>query len=77
MMGTSLSANIRLEEHAFFIVFMALILMIFWHAVWELLTEATEYLSVKYGVKKRTIYLLSVLGVLLLIGIFPQILKKL
>ena len=56
---------------------MALILMIFWHAVWELLTEATEYLSVKYGVKKRTIYLLSVLGVLLLIGIFPQILKKL
>ena len=75
-MASSLSANIRLEEHAFFIIFIALILMVFWHAVWELLGELTDYLHKKYGMKKVHIYMISLLGVLLLIGIFPQILEK-
>ena len=77
MMSTSLGAKSKVEDNALFIVFMALVLMLFWHAVWELLTEATEYLSVRYGISKRTIYLLSVLAVLLLIGIFPPLLSKL
>ena len=42
----SLSRSIKLEEHAFFIVFIALVLMVFWHAVWELLGELTIYLHV-------------------------------
>jgi len=75
-MASSLSANIRLEEHAFFIIFIALILMVFWHAVWELLSELTIYLNQRYGIKKTHIYMISVLIVLLLIGIFPQILEK-
>jgi hypothetical protein len=50
--------------------------MIFWHAVWELLGELTEYLHEKYGFKKAYIYIVSLLGVMLLIGIFPQILDK-
>lgn len=75
-MASSLSANIRLEEHAFFIIFIALILMVFWHAVWELLSELTIHLSQRYGIKKTHIYMISVLIVLLLIGIFPQILEK-
>jgi uncharacterized membrane protein len=77
MMSTSLGAKSKLEDNALFIVFMALVLMILWHAVWELLTELTQYLSVRYGISKRTIYLLSVLAVLLLIGIFPVLLSKL
>jgi hypothetical protein len=76
-MAGSLGRTIRLEEHAFFILFIALVLMIFWHAVWELLGELTDYLHEKYGVKKVYIYMLSLLGVMLLIGIFPQILEKL
>ena len=76
-MAGSLSRNIKLEEHAFFILFIALVLMVFWHAVWELLGELTDYLHEKYGMKKVHIYVLSLLGVLLLIGIFPQILEKL
>ena len=71
-----LSRNIKLEEHAFFILFIALILMVFWHAVWELLGELTEYVNKTYGIKKRDVYLISLLLVVLLIGIFPQILEK-
>jgi hypothetical protein len=67
----------RLEEHAAFILFITLLLIIFWHAVWELLTEFTEELNKRYGIKKRNIYILSVLGVISLIGIFPQILQRL
>jgi nitrate reductase gamma subunit len=67
----------RLEEHAAFILFITLLLIIFWHAVWELLTEFTEELSKRYGIKKRNIYIVSVLGVVSLIGIFPQILERL
>ena len=72
----SLSRNIKLEEHAFFILFIAVILMVFWHAVWELLGELTDYLHKKYGMKKVHIYMLSLLSVVLLIGVFPQILEK-
>lgn len=72
----SLSRTIKLEEHAFFILFIAVILMVFWHAVWELLGELTNYLHEKYGMKKTHVYMISLLGVLLLIGIFPQILEK-
>lgn len=72
----SLSRNIKLEEHAFFILFIAVILMVFWHAVWELLGELTDYLHKKYGMKKVHIYMISLLCVTLLIGVFPQILEK-
>ena len=76
-MISSLSRTIRLEEHAFFVIFIAFLLMVFWHAVWELLSELTDYLHKRYGIKKRDIYLISLLLILLLAGIFPQILQKL
>ena len=66
----------KLENHAFFILFVAFILMVFWHAVWELLGELTEYIHRRYGIKKRDVYIMSLLIVILLIGIFPQILEK-
>ena len=73
----TLSRTIKLEEHAFFILFIAFVLMVFWHAVWELLGELTDHLNKTYGIKKRDVYLISLLLVMLLIGIFPQILEKL
>ena len=75
-MATGLSTTIKLEEHAFFILFVAIILMVFWHAVWELLGELTDYIHRQYGVKKRDVYIISLMIVTLLIGIFPQILEK-
>jgi hypothetical protein len=75
-MAGSLGRTIDLEKHAFFILFIAIVLMIFWHAVWELLSELTDYIHEKYGIKRVYVYLISLLGVMLLIGIFPQILEK-
>ena len=75
-MANSLGTNIRLEEHAFFIVFISIILVIFWYAVWGFLDEFTEQLNKKYGIRKTTIYFTFLLMVMLLIGIFPQILQK-
>ena len=75
-MAGSLSTSIRLEEHAFFVLFIAFTLVVFWHSCWELLSEMAEYLNKKYHISKVKIYLISLLMVLLLIGIFPQILQK-
>ena len=66
----------RLEEHAFFIIFVAVLLIIFWHAVWELLTELTNHIHAQHGIPKWKIYSVSLLGFILIVGIFPQILKK-
>jgi hypothetical protein len=51
--------------------------MVFWHAVWELLGELTDYINKEYGIKKRDVYIISLMIVILLVGIFPQILEKL
>lgn len=75
-MVKSLSTDINLEEHAFFIVFISLILILFWHAVWGLLDEFTEVLNKKYGIKKITISVVFLLIVLLFIGIYPKILQN-
>ena len=75
-MANSLGINIRLEEHAFFIVFMSIILIIFWYSIWQLLDEFTEYLNKKYGIRKISIHGTLLLMVMLLIGLFPQILQK-
>lgn len=77
MLGISLGRITKLEEHAFFVLFIGILLIMFWHAVWELLNEITDYLHTKRGLKKWKVYMISLLFVLLMIGIFPQILQKL
>ena len=44
-MGSTLSTTLRLEEHAFFILFIALVRLVWWYAVWGLLDEFTSYLQ--------------------------------
>ena len=65
-----------IENHAFFILFIAVILIIFWHAIWELLTELTETIHRRHGVPKWKIYMGSIIMVILFIGVYPGILKK-
>jgi uncharacterized membrane protein YidH (DUF202 family) len=76
MLGFTLS-RIRLEEHAFFIVFIAMILIVFWYCIWELLQELTDHINDRHNIEKWKIYMAWLLVVFLLIGIFPQILEKL
>ena len=75
MVGGSLS-RVRLEEHAFFILFIAVVIMIFWHSVWELLSDFTSYIEKKYGYKRWKIHATSLLCILILIAVFPQILTR-
>lgn len=65
-----------MENHAFFILFVAFVLIVFWHAIWELLTEVTEYIHRRYAIAKWKVYIISLIGVMLVIGICPQILEK-
>jgi len=66
----------QIENHAFFVLFIAVILIIFWHAVWELLTEIAETIHRRHGVPKWKIYMGSIVMVILFIGVYPQILEK-
>jgi len=70
------SLSIKMEEHAFFILFIAFIIVLFWHAVWELLNELVDYLHQKYGMKKTYVYIIYLMIVILIIGLFPQVLEK-
>ena len=65
-----------MEEHAFFILFIAFIIVVFWYAVWELLDDFVEYLNRKYGVKNTHTNIVILLLVILIIGFFPQVLNK-
>ena len=75
MVGGSLS-RIRQEEHAFFIIFIAIVIMVFWHSVWELLSDLTDYIKDKYGYVKWKIHFAFLVFILTLILIFPQVLTR-
>ena len=65
-----------IENHAFFILFISFIIILFWHAVWELLTELTDSIHKQYGIKKWKIYGIYLLIILLIIGVYPRMLEK-
>ena len=67
----------RLEQHVFFILFMAFILIMLWHGIWGLADSLEHYLQTRYGLKKTHFNIITVCIVVLIIGIFPQILEKL
>jgi succinate dehydrogenase hydrophobic anchor subunit len=67
----------RLEEHAFFILFMAFILIMLWHGIWGLADSLEHYLHERYGFKKVYFNVITVFSVVLIIGLYPQILEKL
>jgi len=73
MMSPSLG---RLEEHAFFILFTGLMIVIFWYGAWALLEEFAEHLYRRYGISKWKISVIMLLFVIAMIGFFPQILEK-
>lgn len=73
MMLPSLS---RIEEHAFFILFIAFIIVLFWFGCWELVNTSVEHLHQRHGIAKWKISVVIILFVILMIGFFPRILQK-
>jgi hypothetical protein len=67
----------QLEEHAFYILSIAVVLMILWHGVWGVADEFFNYLHMRYGIKKIYLHFATIAGVILIIGIYPEILDKL
>lgn len=67
----------QLEEHAFFVLFMAFILVLFWHGVWGLTDNLEHYLIDRYGMRKEYFNAATIMLVVLIIGLFPKILEKL
>jgi len=56
---------------------MAFILIMLWHAIWGVADYVEEYLQEQYRIKKVNINLITMLIVVLIIGIYPEILEKL
>lgn len=74
MIGKSLG---KLEEHTFFILFTAFILILFWHAVWGILDKIETVCERHFNLTKIQFNILSLLLVILVIRLFPMILQKL
>lgn len=74
MIGKSLG---QLEEHAFFILFTAFILILFWHSIWGILDKIETVCEARFNITKIQFNILSLLFVVLIIGLFPMILQKL
>jgi succinate dehydrogenase hydrophobic anchor subunit len=66
----------QLEEHAFFILFIALVVVLFWHGIWGLMDTVEQYAVNRLHIKKTVFNLATIILVLLIIGLFPQILLK-
>lgn len=66
----------RSEEHAFFILFIGFIIVLFWFGCWEIVNASVEHLHEKYGIAKWKICVIMLLFVILMIGFFPRILQK-
>lgn len=66
----------QLEAHAFFVLFTAFILVLFWHATWGIVDIAEHYALEKFQVKKLTFNVATIMIVVILIGLFPRMLLK-
>jgi succinate dehydrogenase hydrophobic anchor subunit len=66
----------QLEEHAFFVLFIAFVIVLFWHGIWGLADTAEQYAINRLHVKKTVFNVGTIILVLLIIALFPQILLK-
>jgi succinate dehydrogenase hydrophobic anchor subunit len=67
----------KLEGHAFFILFTAAILVLLWHGIWGLADNLEHHLQERHGIKKPYFNVMTIFAVVLIIGLYPQILNKL
>jgi hypothetical protein len=67
----------QLEEHAYFIIFMGAILVLFWHGVWGITDMLADHLETRHNIRKLHFHIVTVFLVIAVIGFFPKILDKL
>jgi hypothetical protein len=67
----------KLEEDAFSVLLIAIIVIMMWRATWGITDSIEEYLYTQYGLKKLYFNVGTIIVVVLIIGLNPEILKKL
>jgi succinate dehydrogenase hydrophobic anchor subunit len=67
----------QLEKHAYFILFMATILVLFWHGVWGIADMLGDHIEHNHNIRKLHYHIATIFLVVLIIGLFPKILEKL
>jgi hypothetical protein len=66
----------NMESHPFYILFISFLVIVFWYAVYELVTETVDYIHYKYGIKKWKICSAMIIAVVLLIRFHPTFLER-
>ncbi len=66
----------KMADSTFYLLFVSFLVIVFWHATWELVTEFISYIEQKYNIKKWKIYVALLLMVILLIEYHPTFLEK-
>ncbi len=65
-----------MADSTIYLLFVSFLVIVFWHAAWELVTEFVSYIEQKYNIKKWKIYVTLLVGVILLIEYHPTFLEK-
>lgn len=66
----------NIDRPPFYILFISFLVIIFWYAVYELVTEVVDYIHYKYGIKKWKICSALIMAVVLLIEFHPTFLDR-
>jgi len=66
----------KMADSTFYLLFVSFLVIVFWHATWELVTEFISYIEQKYNIKKWKIYVALLLMVIFLIEYHPTFLEK-
>jgi hypothetical protein len=66
----------KMAHRTFYLLFISFLVIVFWHAAYELVTEIVTYIEHKYNIKKWKIYVGLLLMVILLIEYHPTFLEK-
>ena len=66
----------KMADSTFYLLFVSFLVIVFWHAAYELVTEFVTYVEQKYNIKKWKIHVALLVMVILLIEYHPTFLEK-
>jgi len=66
----------KMADHTFYLLFVSFLVIVFWHATYELVSEFVSYVEDKYKIEKWKIHVALLLMVIFLIEYHPTFLEK-
>ena len=71
-----MASFVALEKHAFFLLFLGFVLILFWIAVWGLVEEWLEEFRMRNGWTKKEVYSALLLSVIAIFAMYPRLLQR-